>query len=101
MKGDSDREVAIFTQALKVPRQKRDALLDRMCNGDNNLHQKVETLLRAHDRVGSFLNEPAIPETLVSMLREISAASADADRRGHKKTGRRFQPRPKNRKRKI
>jgi hypothetical protein len=58
MKGDSDREVAIFTQALKVRPQERDALLERLCGGDENLHRRVEALLRAHDRLGNFLEEP-------------------------------------------
>jgi hypothetical protein len=57
MKSDSDREVAIFTEALKVPLQERDVFLERMCSGDENLCRKVEALLRAHDRLGNFLEE--------------------------------------------
>ena len=58
MKGDSEREVAIFTQALKVPRSERDAFLDEACGGDENLRNKVEALLKAHHRLGSFLEKP-------------------------------------------
>jgi hypothetical protein len=58
MSGDSDREVAIFTQALKVARQDRNAFLDHACRGDEDLREKVEALLRAHDRLGNFLEEP-------------------------------------------
>jgi hypothetical protein len=58
MKNDSDREVAIFTEALKVPLEQRDAFLKYMCNGDDQLRRKVEALLKAHDRVGKFLEEP-------------------------------------------
>jgi hypothetical protein len=58
MNGDSDREVTIFTQALKVARQDRNAFLDRACRGDKDLREKVEALLRAHDRLGNFLEEP-------------------------------------------
>jgi eukaryotic-like serine/threonine-protein kinase len=61
MKSDSDREVAIFTKALKVPPEERDAFLDRMCNGDEDLRRRVEAILRAHDRLGSFLEEPPAP----------------------------------------
>ena len=57
MKSDSDRDVAIFTEALKVPPQERDAFLERMCRGDENLRRRLEGLLRAHDRLGSFLEE--------------------------------------------
>ena len=58
MKGDPSREVVVFTEALKVPVQERAAFLDRVCAGDENLRRKVEALLRAHDRVGNFLEEP-------------------------------------------
>jgi hypothetical protein len=58
MKGDSDREVAIFTEALKVPPQEREAFLECVCRGHEELRQKVEALLRAHERVGNFLEEP-------------------------------------------
>ena len=58
MKGDSDREVALFIEALKVSPQERDALLDRLCSGDDNLRRKVEVILKAHDRLGNFLEEP-------------------------------------------
>jgi hypothetical protein len=58
MNGESDREVAIFTQALKVEHEDRDAFLDHACGGDEELRGKVEALLKAHDRLGSFLEEP-------------------------------------------
>ena len=58
MKGDSDREVAIFTEALKVPLQERDALLQRLCSDDEHLRRKIEAVLKAHDRLGHFLEEP-------------------------------------------
>jgi len=58
MKDDSGCEVGVFTEALKVPVQERSAFLERVCAGDENLRQKVEALLRAHDRVGNFLEEP-------------------------------------------
>ncbi|HZR20233.1 MAG TPA: hypothetical protein VFE51_23320 [Verrucomicrobiae bacterium] len=58
MKGDSDHEVAIFTRALKVAPQNRDAFLDHVCAGDEELREKVEALLKAHDRLGTFLEEP-------------------------------------------
>ncbi len=58
MKDDSDRELVVFTEALKVPVQARAAFLERVCAGDKNLRQKVEALLRAKDRLGNFLEEP-------------------------------------------
>jgi hypothetical protein len=51
-------EVAVFTEAVKVPFQDRAAFLEAACGGDDDLRHKVETLLGAHDRIGSFLEEP-------------------------------------------
>ena len=58
MKNDAGREIAVFTEAIKVPIQDRPAFLENACRGDGNLRRKVEALLRAHDRMGSFLEEP-------------------------------------------
>jgi hypothetical protein len=58
MNGDSDRELAIFTEAIKVAPQERGAFVRRMCRDDQDLFRKVEALLRAHDRIGNFLEEP-------------------------------------------
>ena len=58
MKGDPDREVVVFTEAVKVPISERSAFLERVCAGDEDLRRKVEALLKAHDRIGRFLEEP-------------------------------------------
>jgi hypothetical protein len=58
MNSDADRELAIFTEALKVPPQERDAFLERRCERDKALRQRLEALLRAHERLGNFLEEP-------------------------------------------
>ena len=58
MNDDAGREVAVFTEAIKVPRKDRAAFLDNACRGDENLRRKVEALLDAHDRIGNILQEP-------------------------------------------
>ena len=58
MNADADREVAIFSQALKFAPQDRDAFLDKACSGDDELRGKVGALLKAHGRLGNFLEEP-------------------------------------------
>ncbi len=58
MKGDPGREVVVFTEALKFSVQERAAFLEHACAGDENLRHKVEALLRAHDRLEKFLDEP-------------------------------------------
>jgi len=60
MKDEPSRDVVVFTEALKVPVQERGAFLERVCAGDENLRHEVEALLRAHDRLEHFLDEPPI-----------------------------------------
>jgi hypothetical protein len=36
----------------------RAAILDRECSDDLELRRRVEALLRAHDQLNDFLNEP-------------------------------------------
>ena len=58
MNDDPGREVVVFTEALGVPVHERGAFLERACAGDESLRRQVEALLRAHDRLGTFLDEP-------------------------------------------
>jgi hypothetical protein len=43
MKSDPEREVAVFTEALKLSPQERPRFLERACAGDENLRHKVES----------------------------------------------------------
>lgn len=63
MNRDPGSEVVVFTEALKVPVQKRAALLKRLCAGDEDLRHRIEALLSAHDRLGNFLEEPPAGES--------------------------------------
>jgi len=58
MKDEPSRDVVVFTEALKIPLQERDSFLEHASAGDENLRHKVEALLRAHDRLEKFLDEP-------------------------------------------
>ena len=58
MSEDPARAVAIFTEALQHTVAERRAFLDRACAGDDELRRKVEALLRAHDRLGNFMEPP-------------------------------------------
>jgi len=60
MKDDVSREMAVFIEIIKVARQQRASFLDNACGGDEGLRRKVEALLRAHARIGNFLEEPPI-----------------------------------------
>jgi len=63
MNDDAGREVVVFTEAIKVPLRDRAAFLEKACRGDDPLRRKVEALLKAHDRIGNFLEEPPSNES--------------------------------------
>ncbi len=51
---------SIFAEALeKKTAEERAAYLDKACEGDGDLRSKVETLLKAHNEAGDFLEVPA------------------------------------------
>src|SRR5438045_4186877 len=49
----------LFHSALELPGEERATFLSRQCGGDDNLREEVESLLRAYNRDGSFLDVPA------------------------------------------
>src|SRR6516164_9062164 len=55
----SEREVAVFNVARRLPASERSTYLDEACSGDNLLRQRVDELLLANDEVGQFLQEAA------------------------------------------
>jgi serine/threonine-protein kinase len=62
MSDDPGRDVAIFTEALRLPRAERAAFLEQACAGDEDLRRKVLALLAAHERLGDFLEKPPFEE---------------------------------------
>ncbi len=68
--------MTVFSAALDCgSADERQAYLDRACAGDPALRQRVEALLRAHERAGGFLGPPGPEETAA---REPSAESSPA-----------------------
>ena len=59
MSNPTDREVAVFGAARRLPATERAAYLDEACGGDAALRQRVEALLRASEEAGAFLQDPA------------------------------------------
>ncbi len=51
----SKQVLDICDQALMSPREEREDFLDNACSGDRELRESVESLLRAVDDSGSFL----------------------------------------------
>jgi hypothetical protein len=58
MKNDPSREMDIFSAAIKVPLEDQATFLEHACRGDEDLRRKLEALLKAHNRIGNFLEEP-------------------------------------------
>jgi WD40 repeat protein/serine/threonine protein kinase/tetratricopeptide (TPR) repeat protein len=57
---DPERVQAIFLEAAEQESSAgRAAVLDRQCGADAELRERVETLMRAHDAPGAFLESPA------------------------------------------
>jgi hypothetical protein len=80
MASDPKRVQALFLEAVELPVADRSVFLDRECDADVELRQRVDALLEAHDQPGSFLDRPA--QGPVSTREEQSGAEmADASER--------------------
>ena len=76
MNDAEERLMTVFSAALDCgSADERQAYLDQACADDPALRQRVEALLRAHERAGGFLGAPG-PENTVG--REPSAESIPA-----------------------
>lgn len=57
----SNRIESLFSRALEAPTEElREEFLARSCAGDARIRSRVEALLLAHNRAGSFLETPLI-----------------------------------------
>jgi len=56
-----DHEESIFEDALKLLPERCPAFLEEACGNSSTLRQRVEMLLRVHERSGDFMKEPAAP----------------------------------------
>src|SRR6185295_6330466 len=59
MNGAPERDIAVFTEALRLPREDRARYLDEVCKGDNEFRRRVEALLEAYAQSGDFLGKSA------------------------------------------
>src|SRR5258708_39112708 len=58
MNGAPDPDIAVFTGALRLPREDRDRYLSEACQGDGEFRRRVEALLQAFEQAGEFLGKP-------------------------------------------
>src|SRR5271170_5135004 len=82
MKDPTNRDVAVFTEALQLPASERPAYLDAACGNDGELRRKVEALINSHDRIGNFLEESP-PGISQPVKRVSSVGEKPGDRIGH------------------
>jgi serine/threonine protein kinase len=54
MTAEADKLRELFLAALKVPAGERDAYLRQACTGADDLRERVELLLQAHEELGSI-----------------------------------------------
>ena len=54
-----DRDVVVFTEALRLPAAERADYLERACAGDGEFRRRVEAILQGYEKAGDFLGEPA------------------------------------------
>lgn len=50
---------AIFSSALQYQPEERGSFLKKACSGDTSLLDEVESLIRSHEKSGSFIDNPA------------------------------------------
>jgi WD40 repeat protein/serine/threonine protein kinase len=87
MPGRSVRE--LFLGALDRPPAERPSFLERECAGDGTVRGEVEELLREHERLGTFLEQPALDpafeSTLVIPPGTVAVREREGDRIGRYK----------------
>src|SRR5438046_3107361 len=84
MNGAPDADIAVFTEALRLPPEERDRYLSEACKGDGEFRLRVEALLHAYEQAGDFLGRPAAGRP-PKATQVHAAAEKPGDRIGHYK----------------
>ena len=61
-KNPSTKVMEVFSEAADTPAGERDAYLSRVCHGDPELREEVESLLRTQQHLPDFLDTPTIDQ---------------------------------------
>jgi len=75
-------EQSIFLEAVEIDEaRQRAAFLEQACGDDQELRNRVEELLREHERSGDFLNIPALDQMrkVVGVTREMGDEATSRD----------------------
>src|SRR6266436_4355222 len=84
MNGAPDADIAVFTEALRLPPEERGPYLDQACKADGEFRRRVEALLQAYEQAGDFLGRPAA-ERPPKAAPVLAAGEKPGDRIGHYK----------------
>jgi serine/threonine protein kinase len=84
MNGAPDADIAVFTEALRLPAEERDHYLSKACKGDAERRRRVEALLQAYEQAGDFLGKPAADRP-PKAAQAFPAGENPGDRIGHYK----------------
>jgi serine/threonine protein kinase len=84
MNGAPDADIAVFTEALRLPPEERNRYLDKACKGDDEFRRRVEALLEAYEQSGDFLGRPAA-ERPARAPQVLAGAEKPGDRIGRYK----------------
>ncbi len=80
------RQEALFEAALALPPDQRAAYLEKACNGDTGLLQRIENLLRSDEQAGTFLESPpAAVGSSRTLLVTVPVTEKSGDRIGRYK----------------
>ena len=63
----------IFEGALEKHGAEREAFLDRVCNGETEVREEVESLLRSYEVAGSFMESPAVAHAADALEQKLTA----------------------------
>src|ERR1700757_4006951 len=84
MNGAPDADIAVFTEALRLPTGERDRYLDKACKEDVEFRRRVEALLQAYEQAGDFLGRSAADRP-ARAAQAFPAGEKPGDRIGHYK----------------
>src|SRR5260221_10795611 len=84
MNGAPDPDIAVFTEALRLPPEERDRYLSEACKGDPEFRLRVEALLQAYEQAGDFLGK-SVAERPPKAAQVVPAGEKAGDRIGHYK----------------
>lgn len=73
---------SIFHKALEAEENRRGAVIEKSCAGDEELRREVESLLAHHNKSANFIEKPAFPDELKTDSTPLFKAVPKPDLKG-------------------